>query len=212
MNKVRWAASVALISLVWSGSVSAIFGQSSSAQSSKANETEQTQRDADSAAKKKKKKKTGDPAVGFKSSNPAASASQAHGATKTGANNPSAAASTGNTTSARAPESQGTTGEADSPRATGRGGASSSGESGPAGPPSAPPGVGNSGNSTSARTPAGSSALPILTPANNGMVWVNTETGTYHKSGSRWYGKTKQGKYMTEADAQKAGYKASDKN
>ena len=39
------------------------------------------------------------------------------------------------------------------------------------------------------------------------MVWVNTESGIYHKPGSRYYGKTKQGKYMTEADAQKAGYK-----
>jgi len=35
------------------------------------------------------------------------------------------------------------------------------------------------------------------------MVWVNTESG---KPGTRWYGKTKQGKYMTEADAIKAGY------
>jgi hypothetical protein len=50
-------------------------------------------------------------------------------------------------------------------------------------------------------------------PANsNGMVWVNTESGVYHKPGTRWYGKTKQGKYMTEADAQKAGYRASGKN
>ncbi len=38
------------------------------------------------------------------------------------------------------------------------------------------------------------------------MVWVNTESGVYHKPGTRWYGKTKQGKYMTEADAIKAGY------
>ena len=37
------------------------------------------------------------------------------------------------------------------------------------------------------------------------MVWVNTDSGVYHKPGTRWYGKTKQGKYMTEADAQKAG-------
>jgi cytoskeletal protein RodZ len=45
---------------------------------------------------------------------------------------------------------------------------------------------------------------PPASPA--GMVWVNTKSGVYHKPGTRWYGKTKQGKYMTEADAAKAGY------
>ena len=51
------------------------------------------------------------------------------------------------------------------------------------------------------------------TPAANsaGTVWVNTDSGLYHKPGTRWYGKTKQGKYMTEADAQKAGYRAASK-
>jgi hypothetical protein len=38
-------------------------------------------------------------------------------------------------------------------------------------------------------------------------VWVNLETGIYHKGG-RWYGKTKTGKFMTVDDAKKAGYKA----
>jgi hypothetical protein len=36
---------------------------------------------------------------------------------------------------------------------------------------------------------------------------VNTESGVYHTQGTRWYGKTKKGKYMLEADAIKAGYK-----
>ena len=40
-------------------------------------------------------------------------------------------------------------------------------------------------------------------------MWVNTDSGVYHTEGSHYYGKTKQGKYMTEADAQKAGYKPS---
>jgi hypothetical protein len=44
------------------------------------------------------------------------------------------------------------------------------------------------------------------------MVWVNTDSGIYHKPGSRYYGKTKQGKYMPEADAVKAGYRAAEKN
>jgi cytoskeletal protein RodZ len=42
----------------------------------------------------------------------------------------------------------------------------------------------------------------------SGMVWVNTDSGVYHKPGTRWYGKTRKGKYMTEADAIKAGYRA----
>jgi hypothetical protein len=37
------------------------------------------------------------------------------------------------------------------------------------------------------------------------MVWVNTDSGVYHKSG-KWYGNTKNGKWMTEQDATKAGY------
>jgi hypothetical protein len=40
------------------------------------------------------------------------------------------------------------------------------------------------------------------------MVWVNTDSGVYHKEGTRYYGKTKTGKYMSEADAQKAGFRA----
>jgi hypothetical protein len=41
----------------------------------------------------------------------------------------------------------------------------------------------------------------------SGKVWVNLNTGIYHKGG-RWYGKTKKGKFMTPEEARKAGYKA----
>jgi hypothetical protein len=41
----------------------------------------------------------------------------------------------------------------------------------------------------------------------SGKVWVNTESGVYHKGG-QWYGATKQGKFMTEQEAAQAGYHA----
>jgi opacity protein-like surface antigen len=38
-------------------------------------------------------------------------------------------------------------------------------------------------------------------------VWVNTQSGVYHCPGSRWYGATKQGQYMTQKEAQNKGYR-----
>jgi hypothetical protein len=52
---------------------------------------------------------------------------------------------------------------------------------------------------------------PVGTPVPGGgagMVWVNSETHVYHKEGSKWYGRTKKGKYMSEQDAVKAGNRA----
>jgi hypothetical protein len=70
--------------------------------------------------------------------------------------------------------------------------------------------------------PAGANAAPAktakpgaamnATPApggRHGLVWVNTDSHVYHKEGSRFYGKTKKGKYVSEADAIKEGDKAS---
>jgi hypothetical protein len=38
-------------------------------------------------------------------------------------------------------------------------------------------------------------------------VWVNTASGVYHCPGSRWYGNTRQGQYMTQAEAQEKHYR-----
>lgn len=38
-------------------------------------------------------------------------------------------------------------------------------------------------------------------------VWVNTNTGVYHCPNTRWYGKTKSGKYMRQREAQAKGYR-----
>lgn len=62
---------------------------------------------------------------------------------------------------------------------------------------------------TRTSTPSVKPQKPPRTGA--GMVWVNTESGVYHEPGTRWYGKTKKGKYMLETDAIKAGYKPAKK-
>jgi hypothetical protein len=59
-------------------------------------------------------------------------------------------------------------------------------------------------------SPGAPSAADIAAAKAAGKVWVNLDTGVYHKSG-RWYGKTKNGKFMTEAEAKTAGYKPAKK-
>ena len=70
--------------------------------------------------------------------------------------------------------------------------------------PSATPGAPKTATKAAAGAPSSSE---IAAAKASGKVWVNTESGVYHKSG-RWYGKTKSGKFMTEAEAKAAGYKA----
>ena len=59
-----------------------------------------------------------------------------------------------------------------------------------------------------AATDSSGKEVAAQTPPRPGMVWCNTNSKIYHKKGDRWYGKTQQGEWMTEADAIKAGYRA----
>ena len=54
-------------------------------------------------------------------------------------------------------------------------------------------------------------AEPRATPAAGGgagKVWVNTDSKVYHCQGNKWYGTTKKGEYMTEAQAKAVGNRA----
>ena len=54
---------------------------------------------------------------------------------------------------------------------------------------------------TPAPSPSPSRGVPTI------RVWVDTEYGYYHCPTSKLYGKTKQGVYMTQKQAQDRGYR-----
>jgi competence protein ComEA len=57
--------------------------------------------------------------------------------------------------------------------------------------------------SASPRLPANES------PYGRDTVWVDTASGIYHRDGDAGYGKTTPGRYMTEGEAIRAGYRLS---
>jgi hypothetical protein len=71
--------------------------------------------------------------------------------------------------------------------------------------PAAKPAPAAAKTATAKAAPTPATSSDIASAKSKGLVWVNLNTKVYHGSGDKEYGTTKNGKFMTEADAKAAG-------
>ena len=68
-----------------------------------------------------------------------------------------------------------------------------------------PPMPAPAAKSKSAAMPPKANSTDMAAGGGAGKVWVNSKSKTYHCEGTKYYGKTKAGEYMTESDAKTQG-------